>query len=50
MERPKVAAKFDTSKEAFSFEELDELLTPHYDSRPAGETFAAAEVLSLKHG
>ncbi|MET9883724.1 3-oxoacyl-ACP reductase [Streptomyces sp. NPDC006430] len=49
MERPKVAAKFDTSKEAFSYEELDELLTPHYDSRPANETFAAAEVLGLKH-
>ncbi|WP_327131862.1 3-oxoacyl-ACP reductase [Streptomyces sp. NBC_01343] len=50
MERPKVAAKFDTAKEAFSYEELDGLLTPHYESRPAGETFAAAEVLGLKHG
>ncbi|MFJ3200542.1 3-oxoacyl-ACP reductase [Streptomyces sp. NPDC086989] len=49
MDRPKVAAKFDTAKEAFSYEELDGLLTPHYDSRPAGETFAAAEVLGLKH-
>ncbi|WP_327262255.1 3-oxoacyl-ACP reductase [Streptomyces sp. NBC_01232] len=49
MERPKVAAKFDTAKESFSFEELDELLTPHYASRPANETFAATEVLSLKH-
>lgn len=49
MERPKVAAKFDTTKEAFSFEELDEVLTPHYDSRPANETFAATEVLGLKH-
>ncbi|MGZ9930691.1 3-oxoacyl-ACP reductase [Streptomyces sp. NC-S4] len=49
MERPKVAAKFDTAKESFSFEELDELLTPHYASRPANETFAAAEVLGLKH-
>ncbi|MDX3535161.1 3-oxoacyl-ACP reductase [Streptomyces sp. MB09-01] len=50
MERPKVAAKFDTGKEAFSYEELDELLTPHYASRPANETFAATEVLGLKHG
>ncbi|MFI8260208.1 MULTISPECIES: 3-oxoacyl-ACP reductase [unclassified Streptomyces] len=50
MERPKVAAKFDTAKEAFSYEELDGLLTAHYASRPAGETFAAAEVLGLKHG
>ncbi|MEU9302889.1 3-oxoacyl-ACP reductase [Streptomyces sp. NPDC048269] len=50
MERPKVAAKFDTTKEAFSYEELDEVLTPHYDSRPANETFAAVEVLGLKHG
>ncbi|MEU7605688.1 3-oxoacyl-ACP reductase, partial [Streptomyces sp. NPDC041003] len=49
MERPKVAAKFDTGKEAFSYEELDEVLTPHYDSRPANETFAATEVLGLKH-
>ncbi|MET9466343.1 3-oxoacyl-ACP reductase [Streptomyces sp. NPDC006544] len=49
MERPKVAAKFDTAKESFSYEELDGLLTPHYDSRPANETFAAAEVLGLKH-
>lgn len=50
MERPRVAAKFDTAKEAFSFEELDGVLTPHFDSRPANETFAAAEVLGLKHG
>ncbi|MGW6980641.1 3-oxoacyl-ACP reductase [Streptomyces sp. NPDC054932] len=49
MERPKVAAKFDTAKEAFSYEELDELLTAHYASRPANETFAATEVLGLKH-
>ncbi len=49
MERPKAAAKFDTAKESFSYEELDELLTPHYASRPANETFAATEVLGLKH-
>lgn len=49
MERPRVAAKFDTTKEAFSYEELDGVLTPHYDARPPNETFAAAEVLGLKH-
>ncbi|MCB5169104.1 3-oxoacyl-ACP reductase [Streptomyces bambusae] len=49
MERPKVAAKFDTAKESFSYEELDGLLTPHYASRPAAETFAAPEVLGLRH-
>lgn len=50
VERPKVTAKFDTSKDAFTYEELDGLLSPHYASRPAGETFAAAEVLGLKRG
>ncbi|MER7764169.1 3-oxoacyl-ACP reductase [Streptomyces sp. NPDC097619] len=49
MERPRVAAKFDTAKESFSFEELDGLLTPHYADRPVGETFAAPEVLGLRH-
>lgn len=48
-ERPRIAAKFDTSKDLFSFEELDELLTPYYAQRPPDETFAAAEVLGLKH-
>ncbi|MGW0363262.1 3-oxoacyl-ACP reductase [Streptomyces sp. NPDC002990] len=50
MERPRVAAKFDTGKEAFTYEELEEALTAHYDSRPAQETFAAVEVLGLRHG
>ncbi|MBB4979795.1 MULTISPECIES: 3-oxoacyl-ACP reductase [Streptomyces] len=50
VDRPKVSAKFDTAKEAFTYEELDSLLTPHYASRPAGETFAATEVLGLKRG
>ncbi|KQX53183.1 MULTISPECIES: 3-oxoacyl-ACP reductase [unclassified Streptomyces] len=50
VDRPKVSAKFDTAKEAFTYEELDGLLTPHYASRPAGETFAASEVLGLKKG
>ncbi|MFD8543809.1 3-oxoacyl-ACP reductase [Streptomyces sp. NPDC059649] len=49
-ERPRIAAKFDTAKEAFTFEELDELLTPYYAQRPPHETFAAGEVLALKHG
>ncbi|MEV5122997.1 3-oxoacyl-ACP reductase [Streptomyces decoyicus] len=48
-ERPRIAAKFDTTKDLFSFEELDELLTPYYAQRPPNETFAAAEVLALKH-
>ncbi|MET7712442.1 3-oxoacyl-ACP reductase [Streptomyces sp. NPDC005407] len=50
VERPRVAAKFDTSKEAFSYDELDAVLTPHYADRPGNETFAAAEVLGLKRG
>ncbi|MEN8655317.1 3-oxoacyl-ACP reductase [Streptomyces sp. 21So2-11] len=48
VERPKVAAKFDSAKETFTFDELDELLSPYYEERPAHETFAAAEVLGLK--
>ncbi|MFI1936527.1 3-oxoacyl-ACP reductase [Streptomyces purpureus] len=50
VERPRVAAKFDTAKEAFTYEELDGVLTPYYDARPANETFAATEVLALKKG
>ncbi|MEU1196744.1 3-oxoacyl-ACP reductase [Streptomyces sp. NPDC005813] len=50
VERPRVAAKFDTKQDAFSHDELDALLTPYYADRPKGETFAAAEVLGLKHG
>ena len=49
VERPRVAAKFDTKQDAFTYDELDALLTPHYADRSAGETFAAAEVLGLKH-
>ncbi|WP_406211899.1 3-oxoacyl-ACP reductase [Streptomyces decoyicus] len=48
-ERPRIAAKFDTTKDLFSFAELDGLLTPYYAQRPPDETFAAAEVLALKH-
>ncbi|MER7000596.1 3-oxoacyl-ACP reductase [Streptomyces sp. NPDC000410] len=50
VERPRVAATFDSSKETFSYEELDGVLSPYYASRPDGETFAAAEVLGLKRG
>ncbi|MEU6127323.1 3-oxoacyl-ACP reductase [Streptomyces sp. NPDC047123] len=50
VERPRVAAKFDSAKETFTFDELDEALTPYYADRPANETFAAAEVLGLKRG
>ncbi|MFF0158097.1 3-oxoacyl-ACP reductase [Streptomyces sp. NPDC005263] len=48
VERPRVAAKFDSKQETFTYDELDALLTPHYAGRPDGETFAAAEVLGLK--
>ncbi|MEU8520206.1 3-oxoacyl-ACP reductase [Streptomyces sp. NBC_01216] len=48
VDRPKVAAKFDTAKDVFTYEELDALLSPHYAGRPPGETFAAAEVLGLR--
>ncbi|MFF4755657.1 3-oxoacyl-ACP reductase [Streptomyces sp. NPDC002514] len=50
VERPRVQAKFDSKQDTFSYDELDALLTPHYADRPAGETFAAAEVLGLKRG
>ncbi|QOV38698.1 3-oxoacyl-ACP reductase [Streptomyces ferrugineus] len=48
VERPRVAAKFDSKQETFTYDELDAVLGPHYADRPAGETFAAAEVLGLK--
>jgi 3-oxoacyl-[acyl-carrier protein] reductase len=48
VERPRVAAKFDSKQDTFSHDELDALLTPYYADRPGGETFAAAEVLGLK--
>ncbi|MFI6032872.1 3-oxoacyl-ACP reductase [Streptomyces sp. NPDC051315] len=48
VERPRVGAKFDSEQETFTYEELDAVLTPHYARRPAGETFAAAEVLGLR--
>ncbi|MGC0332313.1 NAD(P)-dependent dehydrogenase (short-subunit alcohol dehydrogenase family) [Streptomyces sp. SAI-170] len=48
VERPRVQAQFDSKQDAFSYDELDALLTPYYAQRPAGETFAATEVLGLK--
>ncbi|WP_030678927.1 3-oxoacyl-ACP reductase [Streptomyces sp. NRRL B-1347] len=48
MERPRVAATFRATAGAFTAEELDEALTPHFATRPDGETFAATEVLGLK--
>ncbi|WP_262057823.1 3-oxoacyl-ACP reductase [Streptomyces sp. STR69] len=50
VERPHVQAKFDSKQDTFTYDELDAVLTPHYARRPAGETFAAAEVLGLKRG
>ncbi|MEV4329138.1 3-oxoacyl-ACP reductase [Streptomyces sp. NPDC049597] len=47
MERPRVAAKFDTAKDMFTYEELESVLTPHFDG---DESFAAREVLSLRRG
>ncbi|MFJ6697517.1 3-oxoacyl-ACP reductase [Streptomyces sp. NPDC091272] len=50
MERPRVAAKFDTAKDVFSYEELDEALSGYFENRPTDESFGAAEVLGLKRG
>ncbi|MFG2548499.1 3-oxoacyl-ACP reductase [Streptomyces sp. NPDC048581] len=50
VERPRVAAKFDSKQETFTYDELDALLTPHYADLPTGETFGAVEVLGLKRG
>ncbi|MCX3058698.1 3-oxoacyl-ACP reductase [Streptomyces beihaiensis] len=50
VERPRIQAKFDTAQDVFTYDELDALLTPHYKDRPPNETFAAAEVLGLRHG
>ncbi|MFF0735154.1 3-oxoacyl-ACP reductase [Streptomyces chartreusis] len=50
VERPRVAAKFDSKQDTFTYDELDALLSAHYAQQPAGETFAAAEVLGLKRG
>ncbi|MDF9812865.1 3-oxoacyl-ACP reductase [Streptomyces sp. SPB162] len=49
IDRPRVAARFDTAKDVFGFDELDGLLTPYYADRDPNQTFAATEVLALKH-
>ncbi|MEW2397086.1 3-oxoacyl-ACP reductase [Streptomyces sp. NPDC046862] len=48
VERPRVAARFDSKQDTFTYDELDALLGPYYAERPEGETFAAAEVLGLR--
>ncbi|MGW7002499.1 3-oxoacyl-ACP reductase [Streptomyces sp. NPDC054933] len=48
LDRPRIAARFDTAKEVFRYEELDEVLTPYFAERDPNETFAATEVLGLK--
>ncbi|GBQ03889.1 3-oxoacyl-ACP reductase [Streptomyces spongiicola] len=48
VDRPRVAAQFDSAGDAFSYQELEGVLGPYYAHRPPDETFAAAEVLSLK--
>ncbi|WMD08407.1 3-oxoacyl-ACP reductase [Streptomyces sp. FXY-T5] len=50
VERPRLAAKFDSAQDTFTYDELEAVLGPYYADRPAGETFAAAEVLGLKRG
>ncbi|MGA4842320.1 3-oxoacyl-ACP reductase [Streptomyces sp. G45] len=49
VERPRVAAVFETAKGVFSVGELEEALSPYFAGRPANETFAAREILSLRH-
>lgn len=48
VDRPRVAERFETAKDAFTYGELDELLTPYYDARDPSSTFAATEVLALR--
>ncbi|MEU4096116.1 3-oxoacyl-ACP reductase [Streptomyces sp. NPDC026673] len=50
MDRPRVAARFDTAKDAFTYDELDDVLTPYWAGRDPGDTFAATDVLALRHG
>ncbi|MFF8398378.1 3-oxoacyl-ACP reductase [Streptomyces sp. NPDC016172] len=50
VERPRVAARFDSKQDTFTYDELEAALGPYYADRPAGETFAAAEVLGLRRG
>ena len=50
VERPRVAVKFDSKQDTFTYDELEAVLGPYYAERPGGQTFAAAEVLGLKRG
>ncbi|WP_333756077.1 3-oxoacyl-ACP reductase [Streptomyces sp. IBSBF 3352] len=50
VERPRVAATFDSKQETFTYDELDAQLTVYFADRPPGETFAASEVLGLRRG
>ncbi|MEV8591709.1 3-oxoacyl-ACP reductase [Streptomyces sp. NPDC052012] len=50
VERPRIAAQFDSKQARFTYDELDTLLTPYYERRPGDETFAAVEVLGLRRG
>ena len=50
VERPRVAATFDSKQETFTYDELDAQLTAYFADRPPGETFAASEVLGLRRG
>ncbi|MFD9910585.1 3-oxoacyl-ACP reductase [Streptomyces sp. NPDC059063] len=49
VERPRVGVVVEAAKGAFSAGELDEALSPYFAARPPNETFAATEVLALKH-
>jgi 3-oxoacyl-[acyl-carrier protein] reductase len=50
VDRPRVAARFDTAGEVFTAGELDGLLTPYFAGPGAGSGFAAPEVLRLARG
>ncbi|MFI8994899.1 3-oxoacyl-ACP reductase [Streptomyces sp. NPDC053542] len=50
VDRPRVAAQFDTAKDVFTYEELDAALTPYFEGRAPQENFAATEILALKKG
>ncbi|MEE1928570.1 SDR family NAD(P)-dependent oxidoreductase [Streptomyces sp. TRM 70351] len=47
LDRPRVAATFDTAGDVFTHEELEDQLTPYFTER-TGEGFAALEVVSLR--
>lgn len=49
LQRPLVAAQFDTAKSVFTYAELDGVLTPYFREAACG-SFAATEVLHLARG